>query len=50
MVSVIIVTVSNNDEAERFRNNVRFQQTFKTSTNNSQSLLDKIDLPFSDHR
>ena len=50
MVSVILATISNNDEAERFRNNLRFQQTFQTSTNSPQSLLDKIDLRFFRHR
>ena len=50
MVSVILATISNNDEASRFRNNLRFQQTFQTSTNNPQNLLDKRDLRFFRHR
>ena len=47
MVSVMLATISNNDEAEKFRNNLRFQQTFKTSTNSPQSLLDKLIYAFS---
>ena len=50
MVSVILATISNSDEAERFRNNLKFQKTFKTSTNSPQSLLDEIDLRFFHHR
>ena len=50
MVSAILARINNNDEAERFKNNLRCQQTFQTSTNSPQSLLDKIDLRFFHHR
>ena len=50
MVSAILARISNNDEVERFKNNLRCQQIFQTSTNSPQSLLDKIDLRFFYHR
>ena len=50
MVSVILATISKNDEAERFIDNLRFHQTLQTSTNSPQSLLDKIELRFFRHR
>ena len=47
MVSVMLTTISSNDEAEKFRNNLRSQPTSKTSTNSPQGLLDKLIYTFS---
>ena len=50
MFSESLAKISNNVEGEKFRNNLRFQQTLQNSTNSPQSLLNKIDLRFFRHR
>ena len=43
----MLATISNNDEAERLKNNLTFQQTFKTSTNSPKVYQTKLIYAFS---